>query len=131
MASNEHYVTLTCVDGDVEQLGDQVAVVGRSAGQEQTAAVRRREQADVDEDLVTEHVDVQLVRHVADQLHEEVALVHVAEVAPPLPAGSRPVDQAEEEFSTRLMDEHMSSSEKRDRARSGYRESKPCFFRAL
>lgn len=107
LRTNTMCVTLTCVDGDVEQLGDQVAVVGRSAGQEQTAAVRRREQADVDEDLVTEHVDVQLVRHVADQLHEEVALVHVAKVAPPLPAGSRPVDQAEEEFSTQLINEQQ------------------------
>lgn len=102
MDSYKHYVSLTCIDRDVEQLGDQVAVVGRSAGEEQTASVRRREQADVDEDLVAEHVDVQLVGHVAYQLHEEVALVHVVEVAPPLPAGSRPGDQAEAEFSTKL-----------------------------
>ena len=74
---------------DVEELGDEVSVLGRSLGEEQTAPVGVREQTDVHEDLVAEDVDVQLVRHVADQLHEEVALVQAVQLLTTAQQGAR------------------------------------------
>lgn len=68
---------LTCLLGYIEQLGHQILVVGRALGQKEGAPVRVGEQADVDQDFVAEHIDVQLVGHVANQFHEQLALVQV------------------------------------------------------
>jgi len=76
--------TCTCVNGDVEEFGDEVAVVVAAPGEEEGAAVRLGEEAHVDEDLVAEHVDVQLVGHVSDQLHEHLPLLHLLQHPAPL-----------------------------------------------
>lgn len=68
--------------GDVEQLGHEVAVLESTLGQEQTAAIGMRQQAHVHEDLVAEDVDVQLIRHISDQLHEQFALAHAVQLLP-------------------------------------------------
>ena len=72
---------ITCVDGDVKQFCDEVTRLPGSPGQEKGAAVGVRQQLHVDQDLVAEHVDVQLVGHVSDELHEQLILVQCTQIA--------------------------------------------------
>lgn len=74
-------VCLTGVNGDVEELGVQVALIAGPPGQEEAAPVGVGEQTDVHENLVAEHVDVELVGHVADKLHKQVGLGQLVEPA--------------------------------------------------
>uniref|UniRef100_A0A182UMC8 Uncharacterized protein n=1 Tax=Anopheles merus TaxID=30066 RepID=A0A182UMC8_ANOME len=62
-------------------LGDQILPRGRSVHQEQRTTVGMRQEAHVDQYLVTQHVDVELVGHVPYQLHEQFALVQVGQMA--------------------------------------------------
>ena len=66
----------------VEQFRNQISILQRSLGQEQASTIGMREQADVHQDLVAKNVDVQLVRHIPDQLHEQVTLVQPVELFP-------------------------------------------------
>ena len=63
---------LTRVGAHVEELCLEVPVVRGPPGEEEGAPVRPRQPPHVQQDLVAEHVDVELVRDVQDQLHELV-----------------------------------------------------------
>lgn len=76
-----HQLVLTSVLRYVEQLGDQILPRGRSVHQKQRTTVGMRQEAHVDQYLVTQHVDVELVGHVPYQLHEQFALVQVGQMA--------------------------------------------------
>ena len=84
---------LTSVHGDVEEFGDEIACVAWSSGQEETAPVCMCQEPHVDEDLVTEHVDIQLVGHVPDQFHEQLTFVHEVELLATETCGERPGEQ--------------------------------------
>lgn len=60
---------------DVEQFRDEIAIVEGPLGEEEATAVGMSQEPDVHEDFVAEDVYVELVRDVAYQLHEELALV--------------------------------------------------------
>lgn len=64
----------TCIDGDVEELGHEAAVVSGALGQEERGPVSVGQVADVHQDLMAQGVDVQLRADVPDQLHEQLRL---------------------------------------------------------
>ncbi|CAD1473382.1 unnamed protein product, partial [Heterotrigona itama] len=66
----------------VEQFCNQISILERSLGQEKASTIGMREQADVHQDLMAKNVDVQLVGHVPDQLHEQVTFVQPVELFP-------------------------------------------------
>lgn len=75
---------VTRVHGDVKQFCHQVF----APDQEQATAIGSRQQADVDKYLVTQDVDVQFVRHVPDELHEQFPFVQQAQVVFPFATAS-------------------------------------------
>ena len=70
----------------------EVALVAGTPGQKEAAPVRVGEQPDVHEDLVAEHIDIQLVGDVADQLHEEFGLAQLVKPATSLLPGVASID---------------------------------------
>lgn len=72
---------ITCVDGDVKQFCDEITRLPGPPSQEKGAPVGVREQLHVDQDLVAKHIDVQLVGHVSDELHEQLILVQRTQIA--------------------------------------------------
>lgn len=65
---------------DVEKLRHQILIVAVAACEEERSSIGARQQTHVPQDLVTEDVDVELVGDVANQLHEELGLLHGLEV---------------------------------------------------
>lgn len=64
----------------VEKLRYQVSIFRRPSRQKQRPSVRVRQYANILKNFVREHVDVQLVGDVPDELHEELRLLHGLQV---------------------------------------------------
>lgn len=71
---------------NIEEFGDEIAVRCRTAGQEEGAPVRVGEQTDVDQDLVTQYIDIEFGGHIANEFHEQFAFVQPIQLPTPFPA---------------------------------------------
>lgn len=78
---DRHQLLLTGVLRYVEQLGHQVLAGRGPIDEKERTTVGMRQQTHVHQYLVAEYIDVQLVGHVPYQLHEQLALVQVRQVA--------------------------------------------------
>lgn len=80
-------VKLTSILGDIKQFGNENPILGggflsatATLGQKQRSTIGMREQSDVHQYLVAQHVHVQFVGHISDQLHEQLIFVQCGQI---------------------------------------------------
>lgn len=72
---------LTSVLSDIKELRNEITRLCMiSFHEKQGTSVRMSQQSNVDQNLVTQNVDIELIRNIFNQLHEKLAFVKLRKI---------------------------------------------------
>lgn len=72
---------LTSVLSDIKELRNEITRLGMiSFHEKQGTSVRMSQQSNVDQYLVTQNVDIELIRNILNQLHEKLAFIKLGKI---------------------------------------------------